>query len=189
MKARIRKGRTFFGPYQLVDKIFFWVKDPTLEDILNGSLDEYEAVQETLKDKVGEWYSESWLGKKHAALANAWVNRPLKHKIVIENFDVWSVDHTLSLIIVPMLEKVAENKQGSPCVENDDVPDWLWAPETTEGYDIDENWHKRWEYVLGEMIWAMKEIQESEEKYTTEYQNRMQNGCRLFGKYFRSLWT
>jgi hypothetical protein len=88
-----------------------------------------------------------------------------------------------------------------------------------KGQWIDEFHHQRWEYVIDEMIWTFSQIKsgdyDSEFYYEDqskvvenpqtfsemtahltfdhgkiqEKQNRITNGCRLFGKYFQSLWN
>lgn len=92
---------------------------------------------------------------------NRWSNRrPRKIKVHIDNYDVWSLDHTLAMIIAPALKKLKEIKHGSPGVDDDDVPEELKstsAPPKENEWDTDENWFARWEYVLNEMIWAFEQ--------------------------------
>jgi hypothetical protein len=94
---------------------------------------------------------------------NRWSNnRKRKINIRIDNYDVWSADHTLALIIHPVLLKLKETKHGSPDVDNDDVPEHLRAEEHNvphpDGYiDTDDCFHKRWEWVINEMIWAFEQ--------------------------------
>ena len=83
-----------------------------------------------------------------------------KVDIRIDDYDVWGADHTLALIIHPVLVKLKEVKQGSPCVDDEDVPDNLKstdAPDKENEWDTDDNHHGRWEYVLDEMIWAFEQ--------------------------------
>jgi hypothetical protein len=92
---------------------------------------------------------------------NSWSNsRKRKINIRIDNYDVWSADHTLAMIIHPVLLKLKEQKQGSPYVDDDDVPEHLKStaasPKENE-WDIDDNHHLRSEWVLDEMIWAFKQ--------------------------------
>jgi hypothetical protein len=88
------------------------------------------------------------------------------------------------------------------------------APPTEHG-DWDDNGEARWDYVLDEMIWAFEQkVKDNAEdqffdytthndkmpwqegyvgpKYDAEghqaWQKRKENGFRLFGKYFESLW-
>jgi len=92
---------------------------------------------------------------------NRWSNqRKRKIKIHVDGYDVWSADHTLALIIHPVLVELKKQKHGSPNVDDEDVPDYLKStavlpPE--QDYDIDNNHHARWEYVLDEMIWAFEQ--------------------------------
>lgn len=140
-----------------------------------------------------------------------------KVRIRIDKWDTWSMDHTLALIIVPMLKQLQATKQGAPLVDDDDAPENLRS--TTEApkehdCDIDCNHFKRWDWVMSEMIWAMEQIVLDDESQfydwsevddnadfqtqvnkmkvdregLRQYQERIQNGCRLFGKYFQALW-
>lgn len=168
-----------------------------------------EVVLEKLEDALQSIY-------------NATINKILdkrKDQIInvkIHNYDTWSMDHTLAHIIVPMLKQLKETKHGSPFVDDGDVPEELKstsAPPKENEYDIDGNHHKRWDWVLGEMIWAFEQKNmDWEDQYYGPYikgkdgesfsgrfewvddegrkahQERMSNGFRLFGKYFEALW-
>jgi hypothetical protein len=91
------------------------------------------------------------------------------------------------------------------------------APEPIHDSDVDENHHLRWDYAINEMIFAMREI--ANQRNTMDvffdhskvdenssfaeqidaiicdrigldaYDQRIQKGCELFGKYFQSLWS
>lgn len=139
-----------------------------------------------------------------------------KISVRIDKYDTWSMDHTLSHIIVPMLKQLKETKHGSPFVDDEDVPEELRstnAPPKENEYDIDDNHHKRWEWVLNEMIFAFEQKsrddgwEEDYYKYENDpnemfglklvwsddegrkaHQERMSNAFRLFGKYYESLW-
>jgi len=172
---------------------------------------------------------------------NCWSNnRPRKVKVHIDDYDVWGADHTLAMIIHPVLVKLKQCKQGSPNVDDEDVPEHLKStsagPKENE-WDTDEFHHTRWDYVLDEMIWAFEQhtdencndnqfhhnpeqldilfepITEGDlagKAYSTIKMNhqkdpnkpkywideegkkahyeRIDNGRRLFAKYFSSLW-
>jgi hypothetical protein len=80
-----------------------------------------------------------------------------KVRVMIEKHDTFSMDHTLAFIIHPMLVQLKETKHGSPSIDDEDVPEELRstsAPPRQAEWDIDDNHHKRWEWVLDEMIWA-----------------------------------
>ena len=142
------------------------------------------------------------------------------------------MDHTLANIILPMLKQLNESKHGAPYVDDEDVPEELKstsAPPKENEYDTDENHFKRWDWVMGEMIFAfqcknddswqdafrsgthdLKSVacewdEEGKPKlftfqegpnhtYKCDYEGmcvveeRIQNGFRLFGKYYQNLW-
>jgi len=53
-----------------------------------------------------------------------------------------------------------ETKHGSPWTDDEDVPEELRstsAPPKENDYDTDDNHHKRWDWVMGEMIWAFEQ--------------------------------
>tara|TARA_B110000285_G_C14594412_1_gene367803 strand:- start:54 stop:461 length:408 start_codon:yes stop_codon:yes gene_type:complete len=70
------------------------------------------------------------------------------------------MDHTLASIVLPMLKQLQETKHGSPCTADDDVPEELRStsaePKENE-WDIDDNHHLRWNWILDEMIWAFNQ--------------------------------
>jgi hypothetical protein len=140
--------------------------------------------------------------------------------IVIHNYDTWNMDHTLALIIVPMLKQLRDTKHGAPNVDSSDVPMYLKPKQMDivryreEGV-TDENFFKRWDYVMDEMIWTFEQIvddddetqfydhsdidpkdsmEDSVKKLKVDregldaHNKRIENGLRLFGKYYRSLW-
>jgi hypothetical protein len=137
---------------------------------------------------------------------NRWSNsRKRKINIRIDNYDVWSADHTLALIIHPVLVKLKKQKHGSPLVDDSDVPDYLKStasPPKENEWDTDNNHHVRWEYVLDEMIWAFEQCTHEDNNDDQFYPNsdqvyeegmkshykRISNGHRLFAKYYQGLW-
>lgn len=140
-----------------------------------------------------------------------------KIRVKIDYWDVWGADHTLALIIVPVLKLLKEKKQGSPFVDDDDVPEFLrsTACPPVEEHQTDANHFKRWDWVLDEMIWAMEQVanEDGDDQFFDHsnvdddadindqirrmkfdkagydaYQHRVSRGLQLFGKYFRALW-
>jgi len=136
----------------------------------------------------------------------------------VDTYDTWNADHTLALIIGPLLKALKDDKCGAPLVADEDVPEHLRStavPKPENEWDTDDNHFKRWDWVLDEMIWTMEQIvldddgqfydhsgvdqdasfktQMNQLKVDTDgleqYHNRIQRGCVLFGKYFRSLWS
>ena len=109
-----------------------------------------------------------------------------KIEVVIDSYDVWNADHTMALIIHPLLERLLDSSHGSPNVANEDVPEKLRSnKEKFPG--VRKKHHKRWKYVLDEMIYSFKTIAEGDDPYGED--ERVQNGLNLFAKYYRGLWT
>ena len=91
-------------------------------------------------------------------------NKDRKIDVHVDQYDTWSADHTLAYIILPVLKKLKENKNGSPFVDDEDVPETLRstnAAKLTEDQistgHVDEFHHDRWQWVLDEMIWAFEQ--------------------------------
>jgi len=115
------------------------------------------------------------------------------------------MDHTLALIISPMLKQLKATKHGSPFVSDEDVPEHLRSTAAPELTDKEKEWgetdalfHARWTYVLNEMIFAfdleLNDNWEDEYYKNSNYDEmnkvfeRQKNGYRLFGKYYQGLW-
>lgn len=146
----------WLSPYTILEKVLFW-KD-------------WEKID----------YDELWVEK--------WSNRiepfsiglqkfldfihPRINYIKIDRYDTWDMDKTLSPIILPMLKQLKVSKQGAPMVSDDDVPEELKStsalPKENE-WDTDSNHFNRWDYVIGEMIWAFEQLVDDnwEDQYYT----------------------
>jgi hypothetical protein len=111
-----------------------------------------------------------------------------KISVQIDDFDTWSLDHTLALIIHPALLKFKEDSlnTGHPCLCDDP------SVCTIEGNVC--TCSDQWQMILDKMIWSFEQIITDDinsyrlDQYK-QYETRMQEGLELFGKYFRSLWT
>lgn len=135
----------------------------------------------------------------------------------IDEWDTWNMDDTLAHIILPMLKQLKATKHGAPNVDMNDVPENLRVNDVeSRAYwdtgETDENFFKRWDWVLDEMIFAFeqKTIDWQDQYYgpfveeegkllggdfewvdndgLKKHQERISNGFRLFGKYYESLW-
>ena len=104
-----------------------------------------------------------------------------KISVQIDDFDTWSLDHTLALIIHPALVKFKQDslETGHPCLGSDDVES------CTSGICGCET---KWQEMLDKMIYAFKSIIDDEFSETAE-EKKIQEGLELFGKYYRGLWT
>lgn len=141
---------------------------------------------------------------------NRWSNtRPRKVVVKYDNYDTWNLDHTLALIILPGLKQLKATNHGFFHTAKGDVPQGLG--ETEEGYihvmneliwtfeQILEpkefssgNWDVTWKPVEGTKYSEMVEGPNHTFSVDTEaqkaYNDRINNGLRLFGKYYRNLW-
>jgi len=85
-----------------------------------------------------------------------------KVKVRIDPWDTWSMDHTLSPIIHPMLVQLKATNHGAPFVDNKHVPKELHASKKElSAYrnkgDVDDHHFERWNWVMDEMIWAFEQ--------------------------------
>lgn len=222
MKVYIGPFKNWIGPYQIAEKLLFWM----------------DKDQDDRVHKFGDWLAGP--DGKPTLLYKfcLWIEnkRQRKVKIRIDKYDTWGMDYTLALIILPMLKQLQSTKQGAPFVDDEDVPEELKstsAPPKENEWDVDGNHFKRWDWVLNEMIfafecklndnwddefwsgeWGETEWIETDETHFNPFtqkeeklfqmkntgnrtcdwekrevvQKRIQNGFRLFGKYYEGLW-
>jgi len=146
MKVYINKYRYHWvSPYKICKVVFFW-----------REID----------------YDDPWVKRVNAVLepvCTAWMKfldivHPRVNYVKIDHWDTWSMDSTLTPIILPMLIQLKKDKHGSPSVDDADVPTTLRS--TTKAaqkakeneWDSDGNIHRRWDWVLDEMIWAFTQL-------------------------------
>lgn len=201
MKVYINKYRYhWLSPYTILEKVFFWKKEIDYDDPL------IEKWNNRLTPFC-EWLRK-FLDKVH----------PKINYVKIDYWDTWSMDHTLSYIIVPMLKQLKATKHGAPYVDDEDVPERLRstnAKPKENDWDTDEFHFDRFDWVLDEMIWAFeqKTIDNDDEAFfdwsevergeplneqigkvkidrdgLDAHSARKTNGYRLFGKYYEGLW-
>jgi hypothetical protein len=157
--------KVYVGPYHHWFQPYRWAKKllrrwSGVENIKGINIEKYEKVDAFARKNL-TWLRaiEDWVDARYTR----------KVQIRIDPHDTWSMDNTLADIILPMLKQLRENKHGSAMVDDDDVPDELKStnaePLTDEqvnmGY-VDNNTHKRWDWVMGEMIWAFEQIADAE---------------------------
>ena len=146
MKVYIGPYTSWFGPYQLADLL------------------QYVGVSEDTCHKLGEKLDS--ITPVRAFFE--WFDRTFKKRridIKIHDYDVWSMDDTLAVIILPMLKLLKEKKHGYAMVDDEDVPAELRstaAPALTQEQINtacpDDNGEARWNWVLDEMIWTFEQM-------------------------------
>jgi hypothetical protein len=229
MKIYIGPHTNWFGPYQLAEKLMFWVDK--YDDPRVHSFGHFLATGKFYRPKKIER-----MGEEPSTLLCrflTWVHTFKKRRVYIkiDKYDTWNMDSTLGMIALPMLKQLQATKHGAPFVDDEDVPDELKstaAPPKENEYDTDANHFKRWDYAIAEMIFAFEHKLDdtwqdkfrsgkhdliwveddklyNEEKvyrmekgpddtYQCDYdgiaevEKRIQNGFRLFGKYYQALW-
>jgi hypothetical protein len=209
MKVVIGPYKNWIGPYQIADMIFFW------QEKYNDDCKWADRAH-----RFGKWLSEKSDGSDSTLLRFCqWIESKRSRQVYvkIDKYDTWSMDHTLAYIILPMLKQLHATKNGAPCVDDEDVPDNLKstsAEPKENDWDTDSNHFLRWDYVLGEMIWAFEQQADNadsqfydhgkdipgedfmdsvrrmkvDEAGLKAWYERKKNGYRLFGKYYEALW-
>lgn len=172
----------------------------------HSSVTLFEKFLEWLEDKIQSFYNIfNWI----------WFDRrKQKIKVRIDEWDTWGMDYTLTLLIIPMLKQLQATKHGSANVDIEDTPKHLHPPEDKRDLKVgetDSKFHERWDWVLNELIWTFEQLRDDDwqEKYIkfkdsdnllnfeidykdeigyNKHQERINNGLRLFGKYYTNLW-
>jgi hypothetical protein len=186
MRVYIGPYKNWWGPYQIADLL------------------QYIGFSESRTQRIGRWLADTSLADLCECIH---ARRKRTVKIRIDDYDVWGADHTIALIALPLLKRLKEKKCGSPRVDDEDVPEHLRVafakPPTEEkkNCSTDSNWHPRWDWVLGEIIWGFENMLAEDAgevnfhkdgKYDLEahrkFDDRIQNAMCLFGKYIRGMW-
>jgi hypothetical protein len=142
MKIKIGPYKDYFGPYQLAQKILFWVPKEKDE---HGFPHTADCVH-----KFGEWLAhgsikpEPEVGEEHAWDDDRpetwiyklllWIDKKKKRKIKvhIDRWDTWGMSETLGYIVRPMLKQLIATKHGAPWVDDEDVPEELRSTSARE---------------------------------------------------------
>lgn len=154
MKVYIGKYRYHWvSPYTILEKVFFWREidyDEPIIERLSNILEPFIMALMKFLDFV----------------------HPKINYVKIDKWDTWSMDHTLSFIILPMLKQLKLTKHGAPFTDDEDVPEELRstsAPAKENEWDTDDNHFKRWDYILDQMIWSFEqEILDEEPDFWAE---------------------
>lgn len=208
MRVKIGPYLNWWGPYQIAELL---LGNPPKDRI---GMEYNPTWRERWADKLGEWLASTWVAD---ACQWVYVRRQRQVYVHIDSYDVWNMDSTLRLIIHPMLVKLQQIKHGSGSVDDDDVPPHLRStavPPPAEAWDLDDNFHQRYTWLLDELIWAFgtdheevrnkfydwsktnkdQSLQDQIENLEVDrealdaYDARVQNAYRLFGKYYQTLW-
>lgn len=127
----------------------------------------YQILELLTKVGVSEETTHRWAEKSPEWITNVcqWVHdkRHRNVKIKIDDYDIWNMDSTLAIIILPMLKQLKAKKHGSP-----NLPVFDQTSNSAQGsFDFYEEgdalaWetgHAQWGEMMDEMIWAFEQLQ------------------------------
>jgi hypothetical protein len=163
MKVYISNYRHhWYSPYKILEYTFFWT---------DWSRCGRWNLTQTLEDEQRE--KSQWVD--HPEWVDRWADRiepmsrviqwvldkihPPVNYVKIDRWDTWSMDSTLSNIILPMLRQLRETKHGAPNTDDADVPEYLrshMAQPKEHEWDTDSLHFMRWDWILDEMIYAFE---------------------------------
>ena len=121
-----------------------------------------------------------------------------KIKVHVDYFDTFSLDHTLSVIILPCLIQLKNSQQGIPILNksNEDPNQMSFDfEEDVESLYYEKN-TEAWDEIMDKMIWSFQQLAFDNENNLLKleldarllYEERIQEGLDLFSKYYRALW-
>lgn len=186
-------------PWNISRVILFWLPE---EDAKIKKLGDFLAFGKSGSECIFSGYDSISYEEMVTRIENSDNNNTVFYKLLqkinnrinkidyvkIHEYDVWNGDETLIDIIYPILLMYKKHSNGSPNVDDEDVPDTL---KSHSSFENDENVHEKWSYVVDEMIFALdpKNNDHMDIKPNSELSKRLENGRMLFGKYMNSLWT
>jgi hypothetical protein len=152
-------------------------------------------ANETIRPEVGKKAEQALLFvNKHLQTL---VDKMQLNIVKLNTHDIYSAELSMAKIIYPALIRLQKEKKGAPKVDFEDVPENL-QPNISEimAYErqgeTDDKYFKRYDYVIGEMIFAFEYIVNEKQFAFDQYDEvefkRVENGLRLFAKYYFSLW-
>ena len=152
MYVKIGKHLNWWGPYQIIDLLQY----------IGVSKDKCYKIAEATPD----WMCNvcQWIYDK----------RKRSIKIKIDRYDVWNLDSTLALIILPALKILQKEKNGTP------ILDVMSQTSNSSQYCFDfyeegddaawQAGQAQWDTIMDKMIWSFEQIVTSdwEDQYTIQ---------------------
>jgi hypothetical protein len=173
MKVKIGPYENWFGPYQLAEKLMFWVPKKKDEHGFAHTADRVYRFGEWLahgsiepEPKVGEVYDMLHNERHYTWLYRflSWIHskQRRKVKVQIDPWDTWNMQDTLGYIIRPMLVKLKAEQHGAPYIDPKDCPPELQPAKLTkkekDAGTTDSTHFERWDWVLDEIIFAFNTL-------------------------------
>ena len=202
MKVSIGPYKNWVGPYQIADLLkYVGVSEKRCQEI-GAALPEWVTTvciwveskrARKVKIKIDRW--DTWNMDKTLAMIILPMLKQLKE-----------TKHGSPLVDI---EDVPEHLRFNGTPQNEDMQLHLdFGTEVTEKFEKDawETVHNRWNWVLDEMIWTFEQLQPDndwelqyivgvdfksvkfDEEGIRKHSDRIHNGLKLFGLYYRGLW-
>ena len=151
-----------------------------------------------MRVKIGKyptwrWFN-NWLFDK-----TGWVPEQ-RVSVKIDSWDTWNMDTTLAHIILPMLKQLKATKHGYPSqlteAEWNDILDKMIFSFNSKLHDWEDQFHSGEHDIAwvdnGDGTCTMERGPNDTHKIDVEgmkaYQERINEGFALFGKYYENLW-
>ena len=128
-------------------------------------------------------------------------NYGASYNLSLDQHDLWDMPCTLAPIILPMLNRLKTQKAGTPFTDNKDAPKELRLDAEHQGFN-----EERWQWIIDQMIFSFTHVYrcQHDDSYDEDYacldsdsevnlselhrfNDTVDNGFRLFGKYFQNL--
>lgn len=172
MRVRIGKYPNWVGPYQIAEKLFFWMGSERVDKIgrlLAGK------QQDSVFMKLCVWFHDTFKNSGNQ-----------RKTIVIDRYDTWDMHNTLSAIILPMLKQLKTQQKGSPYCDQEDLPEHMRLSERelavfnnsswddslgatdAERKAVDQKFFAQFDWILDQMIWSFEQ-ELSEDEYCNYY--------------------
>lgn len=155
----------YVSPYTVYRKIMFW-KD------FSGDGISLNKIRNT-----NEWFLDNICYPISDILTKILQLRPRIDYVKVHSYDVWNANVTLAHIILPVLKEFVNNK------------DSYFIPDEEDSLIKDE--HLRYKNVMAKMIFSFENLvnDEWDDFHDDDVRPIIENGFRLFGKYYLHLWT
>lgn len=167
MKIKIGPYKNYFGPYQLAQKLMFWIPKEKDEYGFPHTADKVHRFGEWLAYGSIEPETDTYRlenDSRSSTLLNkflGWIDSKKKRKIDVQihDYDTWDMAETLGFVIRPMLYQLKDEKNGAPYVDLEDCPEHLHPKSKPKDGETDEFHFDRWDWILDEMIFAFETLQ------------------------------
>lgn len=212
MKVKIGKYKNYIGPYQIAALLKYVGIPEKHYDKIGDWMAGYSKDDKTLKCK-DNWFTKfcTWVDKKRKRTVKIKIDP-------YDTWDMESTLALIILPMLKQLKKEKHGAPYVDDTDVPEYIRSTTAPPKKDEWDLDSFFFKRWDYVMDEMIWTFEQLQpdfdweaqyfehpehdpEKEESFEDSIKNikmnkeglaihqaRIDNGLRLFGKYYLALW-